>query len=324
MNDGNAASEINIWDSEYVPDHEAFSFYREALSSVFMPWSAEIAPHSEFKARIEALAIGQSLVSKVRLKAPLEVSRSKREIADSQLDCFYACFVLSGALQVEQSGRSNIANPGDLAIFDSAVPVELTSYGGYTDLTLMIPKCKMFAIKNVEDYFNNRVFSSGQLISPLSSCLNVLAGSMPSSSTTVLASLFNASISLLEVQAESVGGVEGVISQRPNYLVREIQKFVEQNIDNGRLSPQDAATHAGVSVRYVHKLFAAHGTTFNSDLMVRRLDLVCRDLVSPSCRGETISAVAFRWGFNDLSTFTRAFRRRFGCSPRSYRSDKVS
>ncbi len=53
--------------------------------------------------------------------------------------------------------------------------------------------------------------------------------------------------------------------------------------------------------------------------MGKRLDLVRQDLISDACRHQPIFALAYRWGFNDLSTFIRAFKKRFGCPPRQYR-----
>jgi AraC-like DNA-binding protein len=46
---------------------------------------------------------------------------------------------------------------------------------------------------------------------------------------------------------------------------------------------------------------------------------VRRDLVSPTSRHVPISFVAYRWGFNDLSSFNRSFKNRFGCTPSRYR-----
>lgn len=39
-------------------------------------------------------------------------------------------------------------------------------------------------------------------------------------------------------------------------------------------------------------------------------------LLEPLHKGKRISEIALRWGFNDLSHFSRAFRQRFGCAPR--------
>jgi AraC family transcriptional regulator, positive regulator of tynA and feaB len=35
--------------------------------------------------------------------------------------------------------------------------------------------------------------------------------------------------------------------------------------------------------------------------------------------GRSISEIAWGWGFNDLSHFTKSFRARFGLSPREWR-----
>jgi AraC-like DNA-binding protein len=104
-----------------------------------------------------------------------------------------------------------------------------------------------------------------------------------------------------------------------HYLLRGILSHIDQNIANAELSPNRVADQFGISVRYVHKLFIGCGVTFCSYTTARRLDYICKDLVSPACRQQPISLVAFRWGFNDLSSFNRAFKSRYGCTPSQFR-----
>lgn len=310
---------LNVWDTQYFPLQEAFAAYREALCDVFMPWSAEIRPDVEFNARIEAMCFEDSLISRVQLKGPLEVSRSKTEIDNSQSECFFVCYVLSGALTIAQAEQTNTARPGDLAVFTSSEPVRLQSYGGYNDLTFRIARESLSDIRDRDTKFQNLVVAAKQMSPPLLACLSAMAERSSWSSEGALKSLFDASVALIPLQTGCFGETQEILGTRSNCLFRDMQKFIEQNLDDGRLSPQDAADQHSVSVRYLHKIFAANGTTFNSLLMARRLERVCNDLLSPSCRSQPIASIAFRWGFNDLSTFTRAFKKRYLCSPRDYR-----
>jgi len=52
----------------------------------------------------------------------------------------------------------------------------------------------------------------------------------------------------------------------------------------------------------------------------RRLDATRRDLCDPALAARSISEIAFAWGFNDAAHFSRAFRARFGRSPRELRA----
>ena len=70
----------------------------------------------------------------------------------------------------------------------------------------------------------------------------------------------------------------------------------------------------------MHKIFASLGTTFSSYITQKRLERVGLDLVSPSCRHETIFSVAYRWGFMNLSTFIRLFKKHYGCTPSEFRT----
>jgi len=47
-------------------------------------------------------------------------------------------------------------------------------------------------------------------------------------------------------------------------------------------------------------------------------------LRNPHFRNDSVSEVAYRWGFNDLSHFNRAFRSRYGLPPRQWRTLRQS
>ena len=92
------------------------------------------------------------------------------------------------------------------------------------------------------------------------------------------------------------------------------------SVVHAALSPAQVAQKAGVSVRTLHRIFQASGETFWSWIRDRRLERCYAELTAPANSKRTITEVAFRWGFNELSTFDRNFRKRYGASPRQVRS----
>jgi AraC-like DNA-binding protein len=318
-----APADITVWDTQYCPPSKAFSVFREAISTTFMPWSPEFVAGRDFEGRVESIAFDQGALARVQM-TPVVATRTKLNLANSPLDCIYANYVIAGELKVEQGGRTSVARRGDLVAYDSSLPVTLTERHEtrYEDLAFLIPKCKLTNVRHPEASLNNVLIPGDRMIGPLSSALSFVSQNMLKLSRSELGALFDACVSLLPVAAgcfenrakDYRGGVQ------PNYLMNEMLEFINRNIASAELSPHDAASHAGISVRYVHKLFAASGTTFGAYVVARRLDHVRRDLVSPACRHQPIFVVAYRWGFNDLSTFIRAFKKRYGCSPSRFKS----
>jgi AraC family transcriptional activator of tynA and feaB len=94
---------------------------------------------------------------------------------------------------------------------------------------------------------------------------------------------------------------------------------VEADLTDPELDVHHLAARMGVSARYVQMLFAELGTTPRAFIQDRRLELAARRLEREG-REVTITEVAYDTGFNDLSSFCRAFRRRFETSPRNYRA----
>lgn len=100
---------------------------------------------------------------------------------------------------------------------------------------------------------------------------------------------------------------------------RALFEAVETDLTDPELDVHRLAQRMGVSARYVQMLFAEMGTTPRAFIQNRRLELAARRLEREG--GDvTVTDVAYDVGFNDLSSFCRAFRRRFEMSPRNYRA----
>lgn len=101
-----------------------------------------------------------------------------------------------------------------------------------------------------------------------------------------------------------------------------IKAYIIAKIDDPALCLGDVAAHQGISSSYVRKLFAIEGAKFSAYVLDIRLEKVSQTLIDPEARSHSISAVALKWGFNDISYFNRAFRRRYGCTPSDFRSGR--
>jgi AraC-like DNA-binding protein len=97
------------------------------------------------------------------------------------------------------------------------------------------------------------------------------------------------------------------------------KRHIDQHLAEPHLTPASTAAALGISVRHLHLLFEATGTTFAQYVTQRRL-LQCRDTLTSSIgAGRSVADIAFGWGFNSLATFYRAFEREFGSSPTALR-----
>jgi len=99
-----------------------------------------------------------------------------------------------------------------------------------------------------------------------------------------------------------------------------MRRFVRTHLGNPELRPVMVAAEFGISLRYLHRLFAVTGQSFSEFVFGERLEF-CRDkLSSPGCAHQSISDIAMEAGFQSFSHFSRRFRAAFNQSPRDYRN----
>jgi AraC family transcriptional regulator of arabinose operon len=85
-------------------------------------------------------------------------------------------------------------------------------------------------------------------------------------------------------------------------------------------SVEQLADDVGLSAsRLAHLFRDEEGKSIQSYIKERRLTMASLLLVQTH---ERISQIAYSVGFNDVSNFNHAFKRRFGVSPRQYRANQ--
>jgi len=106
-------------------------------------------------------------------------------------------------------------------------------------------------------------------------------------------------------------------SGHANKLFMRIRGLIKDRFADPDFGPAEAAAEAGISLRYLQKLFTRCGSTCTEFIFSLRLNHAARLLERRKLLsiGEPISAIAYDCGFRDYTHFARKFRRRFGHSP---------
>ena len=106
-------------------------------------------------------------------------------------------------------------------------------------------------------------------------------------------------------------------------ILHRLCQTIERKLDDPDLTPARVAEAEGISERYLQKLFEGSGSSFTHYLRERRLQRTSAELSNPAEAHHSISEIAYRNGFNDSAHFSRAFRHRFGLSPREFRQQEI-
>ena len=100
-------------------------------------------------------------------------------------------------------------------------------------------------------------------------------------------------------------------------LVQQLQDFVEQNLDNSKITVDDLANYVAMSTRNLQRMLKSI-TGFTPNEFIREVRLyAARDLLETK-KKRSISEVAYAVGFSTPAYFSKLYKTRFGNSPAQY------
>jgi AraC family transcriptional regulator, positive regulator of tynA and feaB len=107
------------------------------------------------------------------------------------------------------------------------------------------------------------------------------------------------------------------LSRQADKLFMRIRDIVKEGFADPDFGPGEVAAAAGISLRYLQKLFTQRGSTCSEFVYSLRLDHAAHLLHRRASLGtsQPLSEIAYACGFREYSHFARRFRDRFGYSP---------
>ena len=303
--------------TETVAPGEQFAYWRDAISDAYVPLEPERANAPGFAGSIDGLMLPALRSSTITAEAH-EVRLTSGGLARRGGAPFFVNLMRHGEAVVTQDRQTLLARPGDVYVVDCDAPWRVDFRSSFS----------MFCIEIDEELLRPRLGRRGRLGSP------VLAGD--SGTGRILASYMRLvhelpPDDLLQVQSLMVGHCSELLSraqqaESPDEGARRVRRealerilaLIHRRLQDRSLTPESACAELGMSRSYLFKILAEGGHTFSGYVRQCRLD-ECRRLLVEQPR-RPVSDIAADWGFEETSSFNRAFKARFGHSPGQARS----
>jgi AraC-like DNA-binding protein len=255
---------------------------------------------------IGRLQIGHITVSRHRVGLTPEMARAERHPVAKVI------IQTAGVSVYEQRGECVTLTPGDGLVYDVSQPHAITSTETTEHFVVTVPH-DLVAGRGIRlDRLSAQRFSArtgvGRLAADLiHSTFGELAMISPDCEDNLAASLL--SLIFLPLPNE--------VAHASEALRYRIEGYIRDQIRDPELSIEKIASALRCSKRYLHMAFVHSDRSITDHIWTTRLD---------GCRGDlarrpdqTISEIAFAWGFSSSAHFSRAFRKRFGVTPSAFR-----
>ncbi|WP_211297221.1 helix-turn-helix domain-containing protein [Geodermatophilus tzadiensis] len=294
--------------------------WREVLAQTFVPLEATpLGEEAAFHGRVQAAPVADLQLSIVSGSGQV-VRRTRRLVEHAAADLYKVGVQLRGRGLVEQDGRVAELAPGDLAVYDTARPYELVFERDFEMLVLVVPRRRLVSRAPGLDGLTAVTISGARGSGALTSSL--LRGLDPRTARQGAEAVY-LSDAAVDLVAACLAGCSDSRGAAPgaDAVVLAARRYIEDHLADPALSPAEVATAVHMSLRHLQKLFERRGSTITGGIRELRLERCWHDLADPRLAHRPVAAVAASWGLVDAAQFSRAFRARYGTTPRAHRAD---
>jgi AraC-like DNA-binding protein len=305
------------YDTASEPAGRRLAAWQDIVCDVFVQLDCR-SDLEDFHGSVTQSRLGELALTRVDASRQ-RVFRTPSRIARAKEDYLLFAFGATGVGGVIQDGRETLIRPGEFAFYDTTRPYELSFDADFSQNILQVPrKLAQERIGPLDD-LTAVTFSTDRPLHRLAS--GFIAGLSQVIDAIEASAADRLSCQALDLVAIAIG--QSAETNRPSthssaMLVR-LKAYISGRLHDPGLCLADTAAALGISTRYVNVLLQGQNDSFGRYVLARRLEACRRDLADPTHGHRQLIEIAFAWGFNDQSHFSRTFKERFGLSPRDYR-----
>lgn len=299
-----------VYPTSALQAKERFDYWQDVVCSTFAPTVNRKLSDAPFDGSLDVTMKGGVSYSRIKSQ-PIEYERGLRDDGNDQ---YFIALSLCPMAYVSQCNRVSQQRPGDIVLFDSARPYTCVFPAGDNQIVLAVPRTLLeLHIPHHEQYLSRTLESKSTLGSLAKTMLTEVWNAQPVPDTLgerlngafldVLSSAFEASYGSATIEQMS----------HRDRQVEKVKQFLLRNLDRTDLTVESISAAVHVSPRTLNRLFAAEGATVIRWLWQQRLAASHAELIKGQVK--QVSQVALRFGFTNLSHFSRAFKQAYGLSP---------
>ncbi len=310
----------SVFETSCVEDLLRCDVWRESISRLFNVDAAlEDRDAIRFDAVIKALRVDSMMLTETRSVAQLW-QRGPREVAQNGLDHYMVQLFLAGSASWEKrDGGDQTVRAGDIIAFDLACEMQVRTTG-FKHLSLIIPRALLAPMLDYPDHHHMQVLPGNvPVVRILADYIISLNRHLPSIEAVEGNQLVPAVAAMVATCLNRCGSPEPVSESSKGCDLADcrIRNFIRQNLSDPEIDVNRICDDCGISRSALYRLFREEGGVRHF-LREERLVKAMHDLLFYP--DQQISVVARDNGFIHANDFSRAFRRRFGMTPRELRA----
>jgi AraC family transcriptional regulator, positive regulator of tynA and feaB len=250
------------------------------------------------------------------------VERTELDIRRDDMEYYYAVVQLTGGSTIIQDDRVVNFAAGNVVLLDSTKPVTFVPEAEHRNaqwLSLQLPRQNLVSHLGFEPQggaCGRRSAQASRLLCQLA--LEPVSDAEPSfaSADRFMPLVVYDLLGALFAPPAPLG------SRHNDKLFARACGIIKNRFADPDISPREVAAEAGISLRYLQKLFTVRGSTCSHYISSLRLDHAARLIERRALikTGQPLSDIAYACGFRDYTQFARGFRQRFGTAPGSVRA----